>query len=133
MKQGLAEIEKMLFGTVQGSNPETRSGASQETGGDRTDVHDSQNRVQPSAKLGEGHSHRRPNRKSADPSKPFKERSWKTEKENCRRKRRYDDKKAALTARNGILGSHRRNRPENLRAYPCPFCRGWHLTRRDAS
>lgn len=47
-------------------------------------------------------------------------------------KYRYPDKKAALSARNLRLRggrNRRRNRPENLRAYPCPRCGGWHLTK----
>lgn len=47
----------------------------------------------------------------------------------CRGKRRYADKKAAVIEANLILKSHRRNRPKALRAYPCPDCRGWHLTK----
>jgi len=44
-------------------------------------------------------------------------------------KHRYPDKKSALTAINHRLHGHQRNRPEYLRAYPCPDCRGWHLTK----
>ncbi len=49
--------------------------------------------------------------------------------ENGCHKNRYDDKKAALSARNAIFRGHRRNRPKKLRAYPCPACNGWHLTK----
>lgn len=48
----------------------------------------------------------------------------------CENKLRYEDKKAALSQRNRILNGHRRHRPEDLRAYPCPHCKGWHLTKR---
>ncbi len=44
-------------------------------------------------------------------------------------KLRYADKKAALTSRNRILSGHRRHQPKDLRAYFCPACRGWHLTK----
>lgn len=49
--------------------------------------------------------------------------------ENGCRKNRYPDKKSALTARNAVLRGHRRNQPKSLRAYPCPDCAGWHLTK----
>lgn len=42
-------------------------------------------------------------------------------------KHRYPSKKDALTAKNAAL-KRRHNRPKQLRAYPCPQCRGWHLT-----
>lgn len=45
-------------------------------------------------------------------------------------KLRYENKKAAITAMNRIMGSHRRNRPDHLRTYPCPDCRGWHLSKK---
>lgn len=44
------------------------------------------------------------------------------------KKQRYDDKKSALTALNAAL-RRRHNRPEGLRAYACPSCGFWHLTR----
>jgi hypothetical protein len=46
-------------------------------------------------------------------------------------KRRYPDRKAAQSAINLLL--RRRGRhgiPEALRSYPCPQCRGWHLTKK---
>lgn len=46
-------------------------------------------------------------------------------------KARYPDKKSAVTAGNARTRGRqyrRRNRPESLRAYPCPRCGGWHLT-----
>ena len=49
---------------------------------------------------------------------------------NCGQKTRYADKKAAVTQINWLMRGHRRKRPEKLRAYPCPYCRGWHLARR---
>lgn len=47
----------------------------------------------------------------------------------CGGKARYEDKKAAISAINHVMRGHRKNRPDNLRAYPCPNCRGWHLTK----
>ena len=54
-------------------------------------------------------------------------------------KTRYPDKKAALSAINyrarrrhdhghGRHNTSRRGKEKALRAYPCPDCRGWHLT-----
>lgn len=54
-------------------------------------------------------------------------RIWK-DSNACARKVRYDDKKAAVTQINLIQD---RRGEQNLRAYPCPSCRGWHLTKDD--
>lgn len=43
-------------------------------------------------------------------------------------KRRYPTKKDATTAINCRTTGHQRHRPRFLRAYPCPLCKGWHLT-----
>lgn len=44
----------------------------------------------------------------------------------------YISKKEAMTVRNAIMNGHRRNRPDKLRAYPCPVCGNgiWHLTKK---
>lgn len=50
----------------------------------------------------------------------------------CEGKARYN-KKAALSAVNRRTrgrSEYRHNRPDFLRAYPCPHCNGWHLTKR---
>lgn len=50
----------------------------------------------------------------------------------CLNKKRYDDKKAAMSELNlRVAGRSRRRRgkPVSLRAYACPHCRGWHLTK----
>ena len=48
----------------------------------------------------------------------------------CAAKVRYGDKRAAVTAMNLALRNRgRHGRPNSLRAYPCPVCRGWHLTK----
>lgn len=44
----------------------------------------------------------------------------------CGGKNRYDDKKAAISQINRIMRG--RHRVKKLRAYPCPNCRGWHLS-----
>jgi hypothetical protein len=45
-------------------------------------------------------------------------------------KNRYPDKKSARTALNACLRQRgRHGRPEWLRAYHCPDCLGWHLTK----
>jgi hypothetical protein len=50
-------------------------------------------------------------------------------KSMCESKNRYD-KRGARTMLNAFARSRgRHGRPENLRAYPCPFCAGWHLTK----
>ncbi len=41
-------------------------------------------------------------------------------------KSRYPDKRAAQSAMNARMRSH--NRPDHLRIYACPICRGWHMT-----
>lgn len=41
---------------------------------------------------------------------------------------RYDDKRAAQTARNARMRKH--NRPDSLRIYPCRNCKGWHMTKK---
>lgn len=47
----------------------------------------------------------------------------------CESKARYD-KRGARTLLNAFARKRgRHGRPENLRAYPCPFCAGWHLTK----
>jgi hypothetical protein len=45
-------------------------------------------------------------------------------------KHRYPSKRDAITAINNRIRGHQRKRPEYLRAYPCPACRGWHLTKK---
>ena len=48
----------------------------------------------------------------------------------CTGKTFYPDKKAAVTALNHQKKNRgRHGRPDGLRAYPCPYCRGWHLTK----
>lgn len=43
----------------------------------------------------------------------------------CHDKQRYHDhEEAILSAR-----SYQRKRQTHLRAYECPFCNGWHLTK----
>jgi hypothetical protein len=45
-------------------------------------------------------------------------------------KLRYPDKKAAVTFLNSFRHERgRHGRPEWLRAYPCPDCGGWHVTK----
>jgi hypothetical protein len=47
----------------------------------------------------------------------------------CRSKHRYPDKRAAVSAMARCLRLRgRHGRAGALRAYPCPICRGWHLT-----
>lgn len=51
----------------------------------------------------------------------------------CEAKHRYD-LRGARTVINlfaNVRGRH--GRPEALRAYPCPFCDGWHLTKAPSS
>lgn len=44
----------------------------------------------------------------------------------CARKKRYRDRDEANHVR------HRREHEAgSLRAYPCPFCKGWHLTKQE--
>jgi len=47
----------------------------------------------------------------------------------CERKNRYDKRgaRSAINRFKKVRGRH--GRPEALRAYPCPFCAGWHLTK----
>lgn len=48
----------------------------------------------------------------------------------CLSKRRYEDKRAAQTALNAFEKKRgRHGRPDQLRAYACPECQGWHLTK----
>jgi hypothetical protein len=83
---------------------------------------------------GNGHSGTSPNHEFADPSgEPFRPNS-EIKPDNhrakmCKEKRRYDKKGAqsVLNAFRRHRGSH--GRPENLRAYECPYCHGWHLTK----
>lgn len=49
---------------------------------------------------------------------------------SCEGKRRYADKRAAVSEINFIFKRRHRHRPERLRAYPCKHCGGWHLTKR---
>ena len=42
----------------------------------------------------------------------------------------YPDKKAAITARNKRQAE---DRGLELRVYPCPRCRGWHLAKREVN
>ena len=44
-------------------------------------------------------------------------------------KNRYPDKKAAITAI-GLRLPSGRNAPNDRKAYACPRCHGWHLTKR---
>ena len=44
-------------------------------------------------------------------------------------KTRYPDKRAAVSQKNLIERGHRGHHPGKLRVYPCPACRGWHLTK----
>lgn len=128
MKQGLTGIENQLFGTIQGTNPEPPKMPQDDPQGMETP----ENPLTPtrgSAKRPPADSGTSSKPEKGDPSRRFKARNWKAQQENCRSKRRYDDKRAALTALNQIMRSHRRHRPEGLRAYPCPVCRGWHLTK----
>ena len=42
---------------------------------------------------------------------------------------RYTRKRDAITARNHAIRKRgRHSRPMDLYAYPCPKCKGWHLT-----
>ena len=54
------------------------------------------------------------------------------EADSCGGKVRYASKKLAVTSKNRAM-SRRRHRPKFLRAYPCPDCRGWHLTHQNNS
>jgi hypothetical protein len=47
----------------------------------------------------------------------------------CERKSRYDKRGARTTLNDFAKKRGRHGRPDNLRAYPCPFCAGWHLTK----
>ena len=50
----------------------------------------------------------------------------------CESKVRYADKKAVQSAINAFANKRgRHGRPNALRAYPCPLCKGWHLTKKD--
>jgi hypothetical protein len=45
-------------------------------------------------------------------------------------KKTYPDKKTAQTVRNDLMRKrHRMHGAKNLRIYPHPQCRGWHLTK----
>lgn len=49
----------------------------------------------------------------------------------CESKMRYRDKRDALTAVNSFRRNRgRHGRPNALRAYACPICKGWHLTKK---
>lgn len=53
---------------------------------------------------------------------------------NCNKKAQYPDKKSALSAINIRTKGRRENRhnrlpPGGLRAYHCPDCNKWHITR----
>lgn len=50
----------------------------------------------------------------------------------CQGKFRYADKKAVQTFLNQFhrTSRGRHGRPEKLRAYHCPDCNGWHVTKR---
>lgn len=48
---------------------------------------------------------------------------------NCGRKNRYDSKKDAVTAINFRMKHHNRRPDKGLKAYPCPHCGGWHITK----
>lgn len=54
----------------------------------------------------------------------------------CHGKTYYAKRKDAVTAMNHVLGGKgrhmRHGRPEHLRAYPCPDCGGWHLTKKES-
>lgn len=47
---------------------------------------------------------------------------------SCTSKRRYDDKKAAVSHINLML-RHGRGNTRHLRAYPCEECHGYHITK----
>ena len=48
----------------------------------------------------------------------------------CCTKVAYRSKREAMTVINAILTGHgRKNRPERLRAYHCPDCNLWHVTK----
>jgi hypothetical protein len=47
----------------------------------------------------------------------------------CERKRRYDKRGARSEINRFTNQRGRHGRPEKLRAYPCPVCAGWHLTK----
>ena len=48
----------------------------------------------------------------------------------CDSKTRYSDKKSAMTVLNFTMKLRgRRGRALRLRAYACPCCNGWHLTK----
>lgn len=48
----------------------------------------------------------------------------------CTSKRRFDDKRAAVTAKNSWSRRRgRHGRAESVRIYPCPICKGWHMTK----
>lgn len=48
----------------------------------------------------------------------------------CESKRRYADKKAAVSQINAHKPNRgRHSRPEYLHAYHCTFCNGWHLSK----
>lgn len=51
---------------------------------------------------------------------------------NCDGKKRFPDKKGLRTYLNSFnrQSRGRHGRPEVLSGYPCPKCRGWHLTKR---
>jgi len=50
----------------------------------------------------------------------------------CNGKRRYDDKKAAVSEINRFRKTRRgaHGGPEDLRAYACPLCKSWHLSKK---
>ncbi len=47
----------------------------------------------------------------------------------CECKRRYDRRGARSEINQFAKFRGRHGRPQRLRAYPCPFCGGWHLTK----
>lgn len=49
---------------------------------------------------------------------------------SCASKRRYPDKKSALTHIN-FMRKRRRGNTVNRRAYGCDLCSGWHMTNDD--
>lgn len=51
-------------------------------------------------------------------------------KQACRRKRSFEDKKAVRTFMNHFMKEQRgrHGSPEKLAAYPCQYCKGWHIT-----
>lgn len=73
-------------------------------------------------------------------SNPHHIRGQRTARVTCHGKVYYASRKDAVTMMNHHMNPgrhsdrprHRHGRPEFLRAYPCPDCGGWHLTKKKA-